>query len=56
MRVGTRVGVEAAVGGFPWVGATVAGKGEAGAVLWPGVQPENAPLKIATITGMVMKW
>ena len=54
--VGTRVDMEVAVGWFTWEGATVAGKGEAGIVIWLGVQPENTPHKLATITRMVMKW
>jgi hypothetical protein len=56
MEVAMGVGKEVAVGGFTWVGATVAGRGEAGAVTWLGVQPENTPLKVATITKMVIKW
>lgn len=54
--VDMRVDMEVAVGWFTWVGTTVAGKGEAGVLIWPGVQPENTPLKLATITRMVMKW
>jgi len=55
VRLGTLVGVEVAEG-FTGVGATVTGKGEAGAVIWPGVQAENTPLKLTAITSMVMKW
>ena len=51
-----RVDMEVAVGWFTWVGATVAGKGEAGTVFWLGVQPENTPLKIARRTRIVEKW
>ena len=54
--VGMMVDMEVAVGWFTWVGATVAGNGKAGVVIWPGVQPENTPLKLATITRMVMQW
>ena len=56
INVGIRVGLEVAVGWFTWVGAIVAGKGEAGVVVWPGVQPENTLLKMATTMRMVMKW
>ena len=56
MEVNVEIDVEVDVGWLTWVGATVTGKGEAGVVIWPGVQPENTPHKLATITRMVMKW
>jgi hypothetical protein len=54
---GSTVDMEAAVGEFPCSDATVAGRGELGAVIWPdvGAQPENTPLNMVT-TRVVVKW
>jgi hypothetical protein len=49
---GLDVGVDVRV----FIGAAGSGKVEAGIAVRVGVQPENAPLKLATITRMVMKW